>query len=334
MKLSVLLSDFKHGTSHSVAFLCHDEIEKTISKNGIAVRKLFAPLLRLIYATQTNYKIVVDSRTPLRPTKKGKIFAINHRQADDIVIGANIVNKSGYIVFGNPDLVLETTNGLGLWAYGMILLYRQRKSSRSASYKKMRYVLQNGGNVIIYPEGYWNLDDEGDADENHAADGHNSETRLMQDVNLGIFRLARETGCEIVPVALHYDEYKMTCFGKRGQAIAVGKDDDVFAKKEEYLDSMQTMLYELMEKYSHCQREEIETGKTLAEQWEELKESLRKDCDIPRIGYQLDLQDEKRIGKAKVARPVALSKDVFEHLNRMEPSLQTAFLWSKSAHIC
>ncbi len=31
----------------------------------------------------------------------------------------------------------------------------------------------------------------------------------------------------------------------------------------------------------------------------ELKEQLRSACDIERIGYRLDLANEKRIGKAK-----------------------------------
>ncbi len=322
-----------NGTSHSVAFLCNDGVENTLSKRGIVTRKLFAPLLRMVYSTQTGYKIVIDSRAPLRPSKKGKIFAVNHRQADDIVIGANVVNRSGYIVFGNPDLVLETTNGLGLWAYGMILLYRNRKTSRKAAYEKMKFVLQHGGNIIIYPEGYWNLDDDGSADEFHDADGHNSETRLIQDINAGILRLAKEIGCEIIPVVLHYDEYKKTCFGRRGKAILVEKEDDIFEKKDELVDAMQTMAYELTEKYSNYRRCEIEKEKTLAEQWNELKETLRRDCDIPRIGYRLDLQDEKRIGKARVAHPVTLSEVAFGHLDTIEPTIQNAFLWSRDAHI-
>lgn len=333
MNLEVLLSDLKNGTSHSVSFLCNEDVQATLSRKGIAVRRFFAPLLRLVYATQTKYKIVIDSREPLNLSRKGRIFAINHRQADDIVIGANVVNRSGYIVFGNPELVLETTNGLGLWAYGMILLYRYRKTSRKASYEKMKYVLQNGGNIIIYPEGYWNLDDDGSADEQHDADGHDSKTRLMQDINIGIIRLAKEIGCEIVPVVLHYDEYIGKCFGRRGRPISVDKSDDLYDKKDELVDTMQTMLYELMEKYSHYDRDEIEKDKKLSEQWSELKEMLRKECDIPRIGYRLDLSDEKKIGKAKVAHPVTLSTDVYEHLSVIEPNLRNAFLWSRKNHI-
>lgn len=62
--------------------------------------------------------------------------------------------------------------------------------------------------AIIYPEGYWNLCDEGQRTKKCGADGRKSDNWIMQDFNLGIFRLAKETGCEIVPTVLHYDETK------------------------------------------------------------------------------------------------------------------------------
>ena len=242
-----------------------------------------------------------------------------------------MVNKSAYIVFGNKYLALDTTNGLGLWAYGMILLDRDNKTNRHCTYEKMKYVLEHGGNIIIYPEGYWNLDDNGEADERHGADGHNSENWLIQDFNIGIFRLAQETGCEIVPTVLHYDEHgKKVCYGRRGKAFAVHPDDDVFEKKEHLLTIMRTMYYEMMEKYSSYERAVLESnGQSIYEQWAELKKELVKDCDIDRTGYHLDLADEKRIGKAKVAKPVTTQTDAFSHLQHLNLCKENAFLFRK-----
>ena len=45
------------------------------------------------------------------------------------------------ILFDNKYLVYDTTNGLGLWANGMILLDRSDKQSRQVTYDKMKYVL-------------------------------------------------------------------------------------------------------------------------------------------------------------------------------------------------
>jgi len=228
------------------------------------------------------------------------------------VLGANVVGKSAYIVFGNPCLAFETSNGLGLWAYGMILMKREDAASRRAAYEKMKYVIEHGGNIIIYPEGYWNLADDGQADERHLADGHNSESWLIQDINIGIIRLARETGCEIVPTILHYDEEgKKRCYAHRGKAFRVGDFDDIFTKKDELVHIKTNMYWELMEKYSQYSRGRLEKdGKSLRQNWEELKEQLRSACDIERIGYRLDLTDEKRIGKAKVVYAVARVEEV------------------------
>lgn len=311
--IKYIVKDIISGTSHSVSFLLDNSVSKTISKKGIFFRKVFAGLMRAIYLTQTNYKLVIHKREKLTRTKKGKIFAINHRQADDIVLGANAVGESAYIVFGNKYLALETTNGIGLWAYGMILMERDNRDSRQAAFQKMKYVIEHGGNIIIYPEGYWNLADDGQADESHLADGHNSENWLIQDINIGIVRLAKETSCEIVPTILHYDEFGgKHCYAHKGKGIRVEEQDDIFVKKDELVHIMTNMYWGLMEKYSQYCRVDLEKdGKSLKQNWEELKEQLRRACDIERIGYQLDLTDEKRIGKAKVVHLVVTPDEVF-----------------------
>jgi len=328
--LKKLFLDLKNGTSYSVDFLLKESVEETLSRKGIFIRKIFSPLLRLVYSTQTEYKIVIHKREKLNKSKTGKIFVINHRQADDIVIGANAVNCSGYIVFGNKYLALDTTNGLGLWGYGMILLDRDNKKNRKNTTEKMKYVLKNGGNIIIYPEGYWNLDDNGEADECHLADGHNSENWLIQDINIGVLKLSQELGCEIVPTILHYDEHKKKkCYVFRGKAFVVDKTDDVFNRKDELIEIMHTMYWSLCEKYSLYKRSDLEIDKPLSEQWSKLKETLRSDCDILTINYYLDLADEKRIGKAKVVKSVTTYKMAFEHLENLKPNKNNAFLFNK-----
>lgn len=329
--LKKLKNDLLKGTSHTVDFVLSPEIEKSLSKKGIRIRKIFSPLLRAVYLTQTKYKLIKDNKTKKIKTQTGKIFVINHRQGDDIVLGANAVGESGYIVFGNKYLALDTTNGLGLWAYGMILLDRDNPENRKQTYNKMKYIIENGGNIIIYPEGYWNLDDNGLADERHGADDHNSENWLIQDINIGSLRLAQETGCPIIPTILHYDEINgKKCYSLKGNEFYVKKEENVFDKKDELLEIMWTMYYHLMEKYSTYSRKELEaSGISLKVEWEKLKKELVSDCDIPQTGYKLDLSDEKKIGKAKVANPVTTNEEAFAHLDNLIPSKENAFLLSK-----
>lgn len=326
------INDIKNDTSHSLSYLTGDNVEDTLSLLGIRIRNIFAPLLRFVYGFSTKYKLIVDSRAAIKTDKVGKIFVVNHRQGDDMVLSAKAIGKSGYFVFGNKTLALESfSNGYGLWGYGMILLDRDNPISRKSCYEKMKYVLQNGGNIIIFPEGYWNLADNGLADKRHMADDHNSENWLIQDFNVGAIRLAREIGSEIVPIVLHYDENeKKRCYAKRGKAIKVSKEDDIFVKKNEILETMTTMYWELMEKYSTYYRHNLEkNGSTLKEQWEELKKQVISACDIEKVGYKLDLQDEKYIGKAKVQNGVTTNEEAFSFLNHLEANRDNAFLLQK-----
>lgn len=105
-----------------------------------------------------------------------------------------------------------------------------------------------------------------------------------------------------MPTILHYDEVgKKRCYAYRGNAFRVGDFDDIFTKKDELVYIMTNMYWGLMETYSQYSRANLEKdGKSLKQIWEELKEQFRSSCDIERVGYRLDLADEKRIGKAKV----------------------------------
>lgn len=328
--ISKVFNDLKNGTSYSVEYLMSNDVESTLSKHGIKIRKIFSPIIRKAYLTQTTYKLIKEPNMG-KITKKSKIYVMNHRQGDDVVLGVNAINDNAYVIFGNEHLMMETLDGLGVWANGGIPLLRYNNESRKAAYDKMKYVIENGGNIWIYPEGYWNLDDEGLSDGIHPSDCHNSECWLIQDFNIGCFRLAQETGAPLIPVVLHYDEVNgKKCYSRRGNEFYIYKDDDVFEKKDEFITIMNTMKYELMEKYSSYNREELEkNGVSLKEQWISLKKELVDSCVIDRINYKLDLLDEKRIGKAKVANPVISNEEAFAHLDRINITSENAYLLSK-----
>jgi len=77
--MSSIVKDLMNGTSYSLDFLLENDVSKTISKYGIKVRIIFSGLMRAIYLTQTDYKLVIDKQEELGQSKKGRIFALNHR---------------------------------------------------------------------------------------------------------------------------------------------------------------------------------------------------------------------------------------------------------------
>ena len=81
--------------------------------------------------------------------------------------------------------VLNSVN----FGYGYGVLKRQLiRFLATVRKNKIKYVINHGGNVIIFPEGYWNIADDGEKDDVHGADGHNSDSWLVQDLNIGVFR--------------------------------------------------------------------------------------------------------------------------------------------------
>ena len=70
-KINNLIKDINSNKSYSLNYLLSNEVQETLSKRGIVIRKITAPLLRFIYGFQSDYKFVLDSREPLKYTKKG-----------------------------------------------------------------------------------------------------------------------------------------------------------------------------------------------------------------------------------------------------------------------
>ena len=78
--LSGFIYDVKNNRSHSLNYLLSNDVQEALSKEGIHIRKIFAPLLRVIYGFQSDYKFVLDSREPLKHTSKGKIFIVRRNR--------------------------------------------------------------------------------------------------------------------------------------------------------------------------------------------------------------------------------------------------------------
>lgn len=52
--------------------------------------------------------------------------------------------------------------------------------------------------------------------------------------------------------------------------------------------------------------------------------------DIDKIHYKLDLNDEKKIGKAKVTSNITVNEEAFAHLDNITPTIDNAFIFSKN----
>lgn len=360
-----IIEDLKLQRSHSVKYMESNEVSETLSAHGIKLRKLIAPLLSSTIEKMSEYKLNFDNEMPKVNTELGKIFIFSHKQSEDVMLSPTIAGKKGgYFVWGNENTLFETTNGLFAFFQGAFYVNRTDKKSTRAGLEKMFYTVKNGGNVLLFPEGYLNINSKGTALTDELgnvvkySNDNNSDVCLIQDLNLGVFRVSDYTGCEIIPCVIHYDETKevegnvitdFNAYVRYCEPLNVSKisdtlkDDSIIAENiinsteyiykkndiknislegfKEYLNnplleeefirlinikdsvrrSMYTANYLLVEKYSNYKRDLLATDKEeLHKIWNELQEKIVRACDVERINYRLDNENDRLIGGAPV----------------------------------
>lgn len=154
---------------------------------GVKLRKWLHPLtlgvLRLAaLATGQRITVIGDRRVPAdRPV----IFASTHIGWDDPAIVLLAVRDHAYLFWGDPKGSYKTLDGLVMDMNGIIACDTGSKSDRYIGKETCIKWLSQGGNLLIFPEGAWNVTD------------HLPVMPLFP----GTADMAIRTGADIVPVA-------------------------------------------------------------------------------------------------------------------------------------
>lgn len=225
-----------------------------IGKGSVSFRRFINPILRKASANQGLYNFHIERKAEL-PKDKRLIITPTHGFKDDIMYTIRITDTHSYILFGNLPEFFNSFNGISAWANGVVLVDRTDRENRKSSQPKMERVMEFGSNMIICPEARWN----------------HSPNVLVQKLFPGTYDLAENTGALVVPVGFHID-------GDNCYAILDEPFDITKYSREEGMrvlrDKMATLKWELMEKYSKYNREDIAEGKNLDLEWERYIESL------------------------------------------------------------
>lgn len=234
--------------------LLSNNAKRMLSTTSMALRRLIHPIIMLLVPAFMEYNQVFESKnalldigTPeelLQMPREPVIWCVNHGFKDDIAASIHTTRHS-YMFFGSLPHFFNTFDGFALFLNGVILCNRKLRTSKKNAYKLAARSLQQGNDLTIYPEGVWNK----------------MPDKLMLDFWPGAYRLAKETGCKIVPV-IHYlaDPHKKY----KGNAIHTVIADPISMegldeKEGQALlrDTMATWYFYLMEKYGQSTREEL-----------------------------------------------------------------------------
>ena len=228
---------------------------------------------------------ILDSSTPL-------IFVVNHSNGHDFPVSARVIKKHFYILADytmKKDIVVNILNRLN----GCVYVDRKNPESKKQSKITLVKHLKQGHNILLFPEGTWNL----------------HPSKILLPLNWGCIDLSKETNAPIVPITILYREN--SAYVNIGEIFLPTQDKKTEIEALE--ERMSTLLWESM-----CQFKPIERC-SLQENYSEI--FIKEQLDTYK---NLDLEYE-----TSVIRSIGNNENLFAHLDNINPTLQNAFLFNK-----
>lgn len=238
------------------------QVETNQKIKGIEVKKVIHPIInflikgRRIFANQTltcyksNQEEVKQLRNKKEIVKNLKritrpiIFAITHTGKYDIEIVNEVITVPYYLLSDDEEYMYRTIDGYITELNGVIYVDSDYPEDLKVAKETSIKVLNQGGNVMWFPEGIWNL----------------SPNQLILPCKYGIIDVAKETGAVIVPIAI--DQKDKDFYVNVGKEI-YPEDLKINTQKEKiesinYLkDILSTLKWQIWERFPIEKRNDI-----------------------------------------------------------------------------
>lgn len=271
---------------------------------GISLRKRIHFLVKLILKIDqvtSNEKIVVIRDLHKKKVNFPTIYACTHIGGNDIQRAFQVIDDPAYLMLGDPGILYRMPIYWGLKLNGVIPLETSDREDRKIAYARAIELLHNGGNLLIYPEGAWNV----------------SPNLVVMKTFTGTVRMAQETGAEIVPIAM--EQYGDTFYINIGENYLIPKNCEKSADEwnGELRSKLATLKWEIIEHQPSLKRSEIANDYLNA-----FQEEIINRCNF---GYGFSLEDALK--EAFHDKHIQTSEEVFAHLNKLDPNMKNAFLF-------
>lgn len=281
------------------------------SIKNVDTRKKAYYLLRQLLVAQriinrNKIEIIGDKR---EKTTKPIIYAVNHIGKFDIEIVLEALKDHTYVLLGDPEYMYHTVEDAFLRLNGVIYVDVYNKGDRKVAKETTIKLLHQGGNVMWFPEGIWNL----------------SPNQIILPCSYGIIDAALESDAVIVPVGIEQVDNKF--YVNIGSNIYLNqyedkKHDNHFKKVaiRDLRDRMATLKWEIWEQLGHNIRENIPNDyyeKFVNERIEEWPNFTIDDIN-------------NRVFKEK---GISTYDEVFEHLKHIDYNYDNAFLLNGSPKV-
>lgn len=164
-----------------------------------------------------------------------------------------------------------------------------------ASKRAMAAYLSKGCSILMFPEGTWNL----------------TENQLMLPMKWGVMDVAKETGAQIVPTVLEYSREQKQCFVRFGKSMVVSPEDNKVEAIATLRDTMASMRWDFWERKGLFSRGKLDVDMERQKLFYSVEEYPPIDW-----GYE----------SSCIYHPQVDPKDVFSHLEHLQPRKENAFL--------
>ncbi len=218
--------------------------EKTKGRHrGIAVHNamhnILIPLIRVLRIVRRQKLVVIGDRRTGK--KESVIYACTHIGGYDVETLFEAIEDPCYLFMGDPREVYYNFDGLMLCMNGVIFMDMFDKSDRFIAKQTAISLLKQGGSLMIFPEGVWNI----------------TENKPVVYIYYGTVQMAIASGADIVPVAI--ERYENDFYVNIGRNIECGGkvDEDKAGLTQCLRDAMATLKWEIWEHYGEFKRCDI-----------------------------------------------------------------------------
>lgn len=281
-----------------------DRFEKDAPFGGVKLRRFLHPLalgLLKMMALLTRQRVTVTADHRIQ-TERPLIFASTHIGWDDPAIALLAIRDHAYLFWGDPKCSYKTIDGFFMDLNGTIICDTDNKEDRYIGKQSCIQWLNQGGNLLIFPEGAWNV----------------TENLPVMPLFTGAAEMAILTGAEIVPIA--FEKYGKDFYVNIGKNISA-QNFELEQKSvltDVLRDILATLKWELWERQPQEQRENIPHNYK--------KQYLQGFTDqITDESYSLEAIESTRFHtKEEIAQ-----KEVDAIMDKLIPCKENAFLFRK-----
>jgi 1-acyl-sn-glycerol-3-phosphate acyltransferase len=276
------------------------EFEKNPHIKSVATSRIchaiLLPLLK--FSNRINHLNVSILNDKRELTNKPVIYACTHIGFYDICVLFEALKSPCWLFLGNPDPILGTFYGWLVERNGVVYVDTYDKGDRKIAKKMSAQLLRQGGRLMIFPEGAWNL----------------TENLPCMKLFRGASDLAVETDAEIIPVAI--DQYGKDFYVNIGENIRTAKDDcDVQLFTEQLRDILATLKWEIWESFPITERKSIS---------EELKHTFAQNILVEAgDSYTMKMCEDERYHDKNITS----TEEAFAFVKNLIPRRENAFLF-------